>query len=349
MFYNEPMSVIWSPAATRLSTQELEMLQHPHSSGLILFAYNYESPRQVKELIDSALAVNPHIIVSVDQEGGRVQRFLQGMTQLPSAAKLGDLYAADKKQGLQAAYNVGRLCGIELGELGINVNYAPVLDVSHGISQVIGDRSYADKVAVVVAVAAAYTDGLQDAGVLAVGKHFPGHGGVAADSHETLPYDERSPLAIATDAEAFTRIFPKIKAVMTGHIVFPEIDDKAVTFSQHWLQKKLREEMSYQGVVISDDLSMMAAKDLYADATSATIAALNAGCDYVLLCNDVAGAAGVLDKLEESGRPVADGHIRKLLQAVSVPGDDSGDDSGNGFASGFDLEQARDLCRNLCQ
>ena len=343
------MSVIWSPAATRLSTQELEMLQHPHSSGLILFAYNYENPNQVKELIDSALAVNPNIIVSVDQEGGRVQRFLQGMTQLPPAAKLGDLYAVDKQQGLQAAYNVGRLCGIELGELGINVNYAPVLDVSHGISQVIGDRSYADKVAVVVAVAAAYTDGLQDAGVLAVGKHFPGHGGVAADSHETLPYDERSSSAIATDAEAFTRILPKIKAVMTGHIVFPEVDDKAVTFSQHWLQKKLREEMSYQGVVISDDLSMMAAKDLYADAASATIAALNAGCDYVLLCNDVDGAAGVLDKLEESGHPVADGHIRKMLQAVSVPIDGPGDGSGSGFASGFDLEQARDLCRNLCQ
>lgn len=349
------MSVIWSPATTNMSTTELSRLRHPHSSGLIFFAYNYESPSQMKNLIDSVREVNPNIIISVDQEGGRVQRFVKGMSKLPTASKLGELYTEDIEKGVAAAYSIGRLCGTELAELGINVNYAPVLDVNHGISKVIGTRSYSDDVDVIVAVATAYIDGMQDAGVVAVGKHFPGHGGVADDSHHNLPYDVRDIEAITTDSMPFARMSsgssPKLRAIMTSHIVFPAVDDLAVTFSKTWLERKLRQEMDFQGVIFGDDLSMGAAKSLYKDSATGTAAMLNAGCDFALVCNDVDEAARAMDKLEEMSHPEATTKLDYMLRGGSTNStcqiDQGVEDTYN--LTNWDIEEARHLCNLLNQ
>lgn len=339
------MSVIWSPASTHISDAELAMLRHPHSSGLIFFAYNYENPSQIKELIASALEVNPNLIISVDQEGGRVQRFSEGMSKLPPASSLGELYAKDKKRGLSAAYSIGRLCGSELAELGINVNYAPILDVNHGISQVIGNRSYSENVDAIVGLAIAYIDGMQTAGVVAVGKHFPGHGGVADDSHHNLPYDERDIAAITADSMSFKRISSmpssKLKSIMTSHIVFPAVDDIAVTFSNTWLKTKLREEIGFQGVIFGDDLSMGAAKFLYNDSGVAASAMLKAGCDLALLCNDVDGAAQAMDKLAELSHPLASSKVDYMLQGSSA------NNVNNTKDDNWDIEEARHLCNSL--
>lgn len=337
------MSVIWSPASTKLNSIELEMLNHPHTSGLIFFAYNYESPEQMKELISSALEVNPNIIISVDQEGGRVQRFVDGMSKLPAASKLGEIYQQDKTRGLEVAYSMGRLCGSELAELGINLNYAPVLDIDIGISKVIGSRSYGQDASVVIAVAEAYISGMEDAGVIAVGKHFPGHGGVADDTHHNLPQDKRDVSKIFADAEPFIQLSakpsPKLKCIMTSHILFPAVDAKAVTFSEKWLQQKLRQEMGFQGFIFSDDLSMGAAKELYDDSAVATLAMLQAGGDFALVCNDVDATMTSLNKLEEVSYPLAADKVNDLLQNKTSGAPNS--------SAKWDPEEARHLCKSL--
>lgn len=338
------MSIIWSPTGLSLSSKELEMLRHPYTAGIIFFAYNYQSPQQIKQMIDEALTTNPDLIISVDQEGGRVQRFIQGLTTLPAMQNLGTLYLKDKQQGIDAAYIIGRLCGEELQQLGVNVNYAPVLDLNYGINQMIGTRSFGGDSDLIIDLATSYLKGLAAAAVIGVGKHFPGHGGVKEDSHHTMPNDDRDAESFKQDSRVFASLAPHLELMMTSHIVFSQMDEKPVTFSPFWLQDKLRNEMNYQGLIISDDLSMGAVKQVYQAIGEAVIAAVKTGCDIALVCNDVDAAEQTLDKLQRQAEvdvavakvnEATKQKIKQLLVKYKRANDD------------FDIDQAQNLARQL--
>ena len=315
------------------------MLRHPSSSGIIFFDYNYESPDQLRGLAASIKAENPELIISVDQEGGRVQRFKQGMTILPSMRSIGAEWEKDPAAGLEASYLAGRLVAEELADLGLNTNYAPVLDLDHGMNKVIGSRSFGNNPEQVVALAKEYLRGLGTGGIMGAGKHFPGHGGVKEDTHEKLPEDSRSEQEIAADLSVFSQLKNELPAIMTAHITFPNInkqDKQPTTFSPFWLQQKLRKEMDYQGLIISDDLSMGAVKEYFEDLGEAALACINAGCDLVLLCNDVPGAEHAMQRLAEEelhhgGRE----KIAGLMQEIQAGAQNS---PGN---SDFDPHEAR--------
>ena len=311
------------------------MLKHPLTSGIIFFAYNYKSPRQIKEMIDEVRSIREDIIISVDQEGGRVQRFDEGFAPLPPMQKIGDLYKRNKEEGLQAAYSIGRLCGEELREVGINLNYTPVLDIDHGVNPIILGRSFSSDGEAVAHLARQYLKGLMDAGVVGVGKHFPGHGGVADDSHHLMPEDGRSAAELEQDLAVYKSLIKDLPGIMTVHILFSKIDNKAVSFSSRWLKDKLRQEMGYDGTIISDDLSMGSARKAYGDLTEVAWAALAAGCDLILLCNDQDGAEKVLDFL--AGK--INGSAAMLAKMLNK--------SGSADAADFDMEYARNLAMEL--
>ncbi len=338
------MSIIWSPAGTELTAAELELLVHPHSSGIILFAYNYESPQQIKKLISQAKETGKkagkQIIVSVDQEGGNIQRFINGMTPLPSAEQLWKVWARDKKLGYECTYTMGRLNAEELRDLGVNVNYAPVLDLDKGISKVIKGRCFGDTPQGASTLACSYIEGLHSGAITAVGKHFPGHGGVTNDSHFELPQDTRVPNEIRQDLMAFSLAATQLRAIMTSHIVFTTLDSNAASFSRFWLREVLRDEMKYDGVIISDDLTMGAVGEIYPRIEEAAEAALTAGCDLVLICNDVAAARKAMNHLDKNiVAPTASHKIDELLPTYK---DDKVHQHGE-----FDIEQAREQAQQI--
>ncbi|WP_455205055.1 beta-N-acetylhexosaminidase [Kaarinaea lacus] len=293
-----------------IDAEEVEMLQHPLVGGVILFTRNYESPQQLSKLVEDIHQLrSPHLIVAVDHEGGRVQRFREGFTQLPPVAELGTLYADDQAKAQQMAEICGWLMAIELRAVGVDMSFAPVLDLDRHISEVIGDRSFHSKADVVAILAQAYQRGMNNAGMSATGKHFPGHGAVAADSHVDFPVDERSLEDImAEDIVPFERMIQNgLAGIMPAHVIYANVDNNPAGFSSFWLQQVLRKQLGFQGVIFSDDLSMEAAS-VAGDVVARTRAALAAGCDMALVCNDTQAAAKVLDKLGEYNEPVS--HIR---------------------------------------
>lgn len=295
-----------------LLPEEAEQLCHPAAGGVILFSRNFDSPEQLARL---ALRIHelrqPRLLLAVDQEGGRVQRFREGFTRLPPAGWFGQLYQSNATHALRAAQRVGWLMARELRAHGVDFSFAPVLDLDRGVSEVIGDRAFAKRPTVVAELAHAWTKGVHDAGMSAVGKHFPGHGGVAADSHLALPVDERRLEDIwMEDIVPFRRMVDVgLEAVMPAHVVYRRVDERPAGFSRFWLQEVLRRRMGFQGVVFSDDLSMTAA-DAAGDYPARARAALEAGCDMVLVCNNPAAAAEVLDELSGYDEPAA--HVRML-------------------------------------
>lgn len=270
-----------------LSPEEREWLAHPKVGGIILFSRNYEEPAQIKALIaDIQRAARRPILIAVDQEGGRVQRFRQGFTRLPPAARFGALYLEDRQAALEAAEAAGFLMAAELRAVDVDLSFAPVLDVDSKVSEVIGDRAFADDPTAVAELAGAFARGMRRAGMAAVGKHFPGHGGVAADSHLTLPEDGRRLAELeARDLLPFCRLIQEgLEGVMCAHVRYPEVDSLPAGFSAVWLQTVLRRKMGFTGAIFSDDLAMAGAAwvgDLQARAE----AALAAGCDMLLVCN----------------------------------------------------------------
>ena len=244
---------------TRLEPDEKEMLEHPLVGGVILFSRNYESPEQIADLVDNIHQVRePHLLVSVDHEGGRVQRFREGFTALPPLAKLGAQYQQDKKRAKRMAETCGWLMAIELRAVGVDFSFAPVLDIERGISDVIGDRSFGKDPDTVVDLAVAYIRGMQNAGMAATGKHFPGHGAVKADSHVACPVDERSfEDIVAYDVVPFERLIRNgLAGIMPAHVVYSSVDPNPAGFSRFWLNEVLRNQLEFQGVIFSDDLRM---------------------------------------------------------------------------------------------
>ncbi len=282
-----------------LSPEEHDWLAHPAVGGIILFARNYEEPAQLKALILAIRrAAKKKILIAVDQEGGRVQRFQEGFTRLPPAAKFGELYQRDPQAALAAAEVTGFLMATELKAVGMDLSFAPVLDLGGGVSEVIGDRAFAAEPQAVAALGGAFARGMRRAGMAAVGKHFPGHGGVAEDSHLTLPEDGRSLEELeARDLVPFQRLIQEgLEAVMCAHVRYPKVDALPAGFSPRWIREILRGKLGFAGAVFSDDLAMAGAAWI-GDLETRVEAALEAGCDMLLICNCPESVA-LLDKVK---------------------------------------------------
>ncbi len=271
---------------TVLTATEREMLAHPAVSGVVLFTRNYSDPEQLTALCDAIHGVRaPALLITVDQEGGAVQRFRTGFTRLPAPGALGPIYDHDPDRARRLARTTAWLMAAELRACGVDLSFAPVLDLGRGISHVIGQRAFHRDAAVVASLGHAWVRGMREAGMAAVGKHYPGHGSVAADSHVALPQDNRTLAEIAAaDLVPFQRLAATgLPAMMTAHVVYPEVDDRPASFSTLWVRDILRRRIGFQGAVFSDDLGMEASASI-GDMEQRIEAALNAGCDAALVC-----------------------------------------------------------------
>lgn len=287
-------------AGLTLTAEEAEVLQHPSVGGMILFGRNYDDPEQLAELIVQIRKARPDILISVDHEGGRVQRFRDGFTVLPAVGELGSQYIDDPAQAIKQAETAGWLMAAELRAIDVDFSFAPVLDVDHGVSEVIGNRAFANTSDAVTKLATAYIKGMAQAGMAAVGKHFPGHGAVSVDSHIGFPVDERSLAEItAGDQIPFAALIKSgaLTGIMPAHVVYAAVDDQPAGFSHFWLQQVLRDKLGFDGAILSDDLSMAGAS-LAGDCIARVEAALAAGCDMGLVCNDPAAAVAVIDNVK---------------------------------------------------
>jgi beta-N-acetylhexosaminidase len=275
-------------AGPELGAAEAELLRHPLVGGVILFARNYRSPQQLCQLTAAIRSLRrPELLIAVDHEGGRVQRFQEGFSRIPPMRRLGQAWDRDRERAREAACDIGYVLASELLACGVDFSFTPVLDVDFGASGVIGDRAFHSEPAAIAALCAGLIDGLQQAGMASVGKHFPGHGWVRADSHLAVPVDERSYAEIeAADLLPYKELIRKreLAAVMPAHVIYPAVDAQPAGFSSRWLQQILRGELGFDGMIFSDDLSMEGAS-VAGGVVERAEAALAAGCDMVLLCN----------------------------------------------------------------
>lgn len=278
---------------TWLTAEDRHMLRQPQVGGVILFARNIEHPRQVRELSEAIRAVRPDLLLAVDQEGGRVQRLREGFVRLPAMRAF-----ADRADAQVLAEHCGWVMATEVLAVGLDLSFAPVLDLDHGRSAVVGTRAFEADAERAILLAGAFIKGMGDAGMAATGKHFPGHGWAEADSHVAIPVDERSLEQIrAQDLQPFARLSGELAAVMPAHVIYPQVDAQPAGFSRRWLQDILRGELGFKGVIFSDDLSMAGAH-VVGDAAARIEAALSAGCDMGLVCNDRAAAELALSALQ---------------------------------------------------
>jgi beta-N-acetylhexosaminidase len=293
-------------AGIALEPEERDLLAHPQVGSVILFTRNYESPEQLARLVAEVHAVRaPPLLVAVDQEGGRVQRFREGFTRLPPLREIGRRYTAARAEGAALARELGWLMAAELRAVGVDLSFAPCVDIDYGVSQVIGDRALHAEADAVAELAVAYALGMRDAGMAATAKHFPGHGAVAADSHVVLPVDRREWPDIEADFRPYRRLIANgLAAVMVAHIVFPAVDERPASLSPRWIRGVLRGELGFQGAVFADDLSMAGAA-AYGDIVARARAALEAGCDVLPVCNDPASARRLVDALRIAPDPVS--------------------------------------------
>jgi beta-N-acetylhexosaminidase len=277
--------VMLDVVGTTLTEDDLRRIRHPLTGGVILFARNYENRSQLVALTAAIHAARPGVLIAVDHEGGRVQRFkTDGFTRLPAMRKLGELWDRDVLGAIKAATDVGFVLAAELRACGVDLSFTPVLDLDFGESGVIGDRAFHRDARVVSVLAKSLNHGLALAGMANCGKHFPGHGFVKADSHVDIPVDERKLKAIlAEDAAPYEWLGLGLSAVMPAHVIYPEVDKHPAGFSKKWLSM-LRNDMGFQGVIFSDDLSMEGAR-VAGNVVDGAHAALSAGCDMVLICN----------------------------------------------------------------
>jgi len=314
--------VVLDVAGLALEADDRRRLAHPLAGGVILFARNWRDRRQLTELVAEIKTLRPDVLVCVDHEGGRVQRFRSdGFTALPAMRVLGEMWMDDGRgapgtgamRALEAATAAGHVLASELRACGVDLSFTPVLDLDHGGSGVIGDRAFHRDPRVVATLAKSLMHGLLEAGMRNCGKHFPGHGFVKADSHTEVPIDRRSLAAIlADDARPYEWLAGSLSSVMPAHVIYPKVDANPAGFSERWLKQILRLQLDFEGAIFSDDLSMAGARRVggvevsYAEA--ATLA-LGAGCDMVLLCNQsLNGGAEVDELLDGLLRAEADGH-----------------------------------------
>ena len=289
-------------AGTKLNQEDIQLLQAPQVGGVILFSRNIESPQQVRALTDHMRQIRPDILIAVDQEGGRVQRLKQGFTRLPAMGEFGKLYLTEPERAVRLAEQCGWLMATEVLAVGIDFSFAPVLDLN-AISDVIGDRAFADNMQDIVPLAGAFMRGMKRAGMANTGKHFPGHGSVQADSHVAAAIDLRSYDDIYQhDMQSFIQLQDQLDALMPAHVIYKNIDPNPAGFSAFWIQKVLREQLKFDGVLFSDDLTMQAAC-VAGGADARILAALSAGCDMGLVCNQRDAACLALDAIRDLPLP----------------------------------------------
>lgn len=298
----------------RLTSEDRDILEHPAISGLILFSRNFESLDQLRALTRDIKKSFPHLVITVDQEGGRVQRFREGFTELPSMQYWGQAFAENAEKAKQ---DFAKTLSVMIGELknvGVDTSLVPVLDLDYGKSDIIGHRSFGVSQVHVATVAGFMTEQCHALRMPVTGKHFPGHGYVVADSHLELPVDERPFEEIfAKDIYPYANLAKKLDAIMLAHVVYPQVDQAPVCFSSHWIQTVLRQQVGFDGIVMSDDLSMKAVAKMgsYADRAAR---ALTAGCDVLLVCND---RLGVVDILDHVPLKKCEGRARRLSHYVN--------------------------------
>lgn len=335
-------------AGPELSAADRERLHHPLAGGVILFSRNYASPQQLQRLTSDIHAMrSPSLLIGVDHEGGRVQRFREAFTAIPAMRTLGRAWDAAPQQAKVLAHATGFVLAAELRACGVDFSFAPVLDVDYGNSGVIGDRALHSDPHVIAELARVLVQAFREAGMTAVGKHFPGHGHVRADSHLEVPVDDRRYSEIErSDLLPFRRLIASgLGGIMPAHVVYPHVDERPAGFSRVWLTKILRGQMGFQGVVFSDDLSMEGAS-VAGNVTERATAALDAGCDMVLVCNQPSCVDEILENMNYTmpavnlarlarmhGRPQArdmtalreDTRYAQALHAIGGIGDVSGD------------------------
>jgi beta-N-acetylhexosaminidase len=326
--------VVLDIAGTTLDKHDRRRLKHPLTGGVVLFARHFESRLQLTALTAEIKRLRPDVLVCVDHEGGRVQRFVSdGFTALPAMRTLGELWMRDAMAATDAASALGYVLAAELRACGVDFSFAPVLDLDHGGSSVIGARAFHRDPRVVAMLAKSVAHGMLRAGMAHCGKHFPGHGYATADSHVAVPVDKRGLKAIlADDAQPYEWLSATLTAVMSAHVVYPKVDPRPATYSERWLKDVLRARFGYTGAVFTDDLSMEGARWLQGSLltpSEAAMLALNAGCDLVLLCNQslVDGGAGIdalLQQLTEGAarglwHPDPDSELRRLALLPQSP------------------------------
>jgi|APCry1669189472_1035225.scaffolds.fasta_scaffold00733_5 beta-N-acetylhexosaminidase len=282
-----------------LLPEDKEILRHPWVGGVILFTRNFTSVEQVTQLIKEIKALRqPQLLIGVDHEGGRVQRFREGFSKIPAMRQIGLQYEQNPAVARELAHAVGFLIGAELNSVGADLCFAPVADLNVGLSEVIGDRAFAGDPLVVGRLALDLTKGLQAAGMAATAKHFPGHGGVVADSHVALPIDRREYVDLEPDLKPFrTLISNGVPSVMTAHVVYQAVDSMPASLSKHWIKRILRMELGFQGAVVTDDLSMAGAK-AFGGVRERVQLALDAGNDCLLICNQRDSVHEALDSVQ---------------------------------------------------
>lgn len=283
-----------------LSQEDIELIGSPHVGGLILFERNFLDRNQITDLCFEIKSKKPEIIIAVDQEGGRVQRFKEGFSQIPPMQRLGDLVSYDKHAGLDLCKNAGWLIASELIASGIDLSFSPVLDLDQDLSSIIGDRAFSDQIDIVIECARAFIFGMNEAGMACVGKHFPGHGSISEDSHLEKPIDRRALNEIENkDLIPFKELINNLDGIMTAHILFPDVDERITTFSKIWIKQILREQMKFEGMIFSDDLSMEGTNE-FKSFYDKTKNAIISGCEMVLICNNREGAKDALKYFEEN-------------------------------------------------
>ena len=309
-----PGPLLVDVAGTALDAEDRELLAHSVVGGVILFTRNYAHPSQLAELTAQIRAVRPELLIAADTEGGRVQRFREGMTSIPAMRRLGVYAAADPQAGHAAVLEIAWLMATELAGVGVDMPLAPVVDVDYGVSGVIGDRAFGADAAQIADLAGAFAEGLRAAGSAATAKHFPGHGYVAADSHAELPVDDRDRAALDNDMAPYRALIAVgLDSVMMAHVRYPAVDALPASLSTRWITDILRGELEYTGVVFCDDLSMGAAAAL-GDYQERARLALAAGCDYLPVCNNRAAVSALVDRLPGDTR--ASRERRQRLQTL---------------------------------
>jgi beta-N-acetylhexosaminidase len=290
-----------------LNPADRALLREPAVGGVILFSRNYESPSQIADLVAEIKAVrSPPLLIAVDHEGGRVQRFRDGFTEIPPMRRLGHLYDEDEEAGVKLTETCGWLASAELRAMGIDLSFTPCVDLDWGVSEVIGDRSFHKDPAKVATLASALCRGMRDAGMAAVAKHFPGHGAVVADSHLKLPVDRRGFGDVLDDMRPYENLVSRrqIGAVMMAHVIYEEMDTAPAGFSEFWIKTQLRNQLGFDGAVFCDDLNMKAAESFGSMPQRAKLA-LDAGCDMVLICNNRPAAQHAVAALREYSNPLS--------------------------------------------
>lgn len=314
-----PGPVMLDVVGTALNADDLRRIRHPLTGGVILFARNYTDRAQLVALTTAIHAARPDVLIAVDHEGGRVQRFrTDGFTKLPPMRALGDLWERDVLAATRVATDVGYVLGAELRACGVDLSFTPVLDLDFGASSIIGDRAFHGDARVVTLLAKSLNHGLALAGMANCGKHFPGHGFVAADSHVAVPVDERSlDEILASDAAPYEWLGLSLAGVMPAHVIYPKVDRHPAGFSKKWLTM-LRKKFAFQGVIFSDDLSMEGAS-IAGSVVDGAHAALKAGCDMVLICNSPDKADALLAGLNTTALGTAQMHGSARRIAALMP------------------------------